>query len=51
VVLICRHENIIGMYGYFMDNDKIAYVLEYAPGGEIYSELTGSTPARFNEPK
>ncbi len=28
-----RHPNILRMYGYFWDNDRIYLILEYAPGG------------------
>jgi hypothetical protein len=37
------------MHGYFRDDDKIVYVLEYAPGGEVYSELMDAPNQRFNE--
>eukprot|EP01129_Flabellula_baltica_P006015 TRINITY_DN2214_c0_g1_i1.p1 TRINITY_DN2214_c0_g1~~TRINITY_DN2214_c0_g1_i1.p1 ORF type:complete len:226 (+),score=46.88 TRINITY_DN2214_c0_g1_i1:599-1276(+) len=35
-----RHPNILPMYGYFYDDKKIYLVLEYAPGGEVFDELS-----------
>jgi len=34
-----RHENILRLYGYFHDQDRVYLVLEYAPGGDLYKEL------------
>jgi len=51
LLIYFRHENIIKMYGYFRDDDKIAYILEYAPGGEVYGELMESPHQRFNDQK
>ncbi|CAG7828613.1 unnamed protein product [Allacma fusca] len=46
-----EHPNIIQMYGYFRDMDKIVYVLEFAPGGEVYTELLNEEYKRFSESK
>jgi len=35
------------MYGFFRDDDKIVYVLEFAPGGEVYAELLSQPRKRF----
>uniref|UniRef100_A0A1I7UL93 Aurora kinase n=1 Tax=Caenorhabditis tropicalis TaxID=1561998 RepID=A0A1I7UL93_9PELO len=43
-----NHPNIIRLYTYFWDTKKIYLVLEYAPGGEMYKQLT--TQKRFSEP-
>lgn len=37
------------MFGYFRDGDKIVYVLEYAPGGEVYAELLRQPGSRFTD--
>ena len=34
-----KHKNILKMYSYFFDNDRIYLVLEYAPRGEVYKYL------------
>jgi len=45
------HENIIQMYGFFRDDDKIVCILEYAPGGEVYNELMSQPNQRFDNKK
>ncbi|ODN00083.1 Aurora kinase A-A [Orchesella cincta] len=45
------HPNIIKMFGYFRDGDKIVYVLEYAPGGEVYAELLRQPGSRYSDQK
>ena len=35
------------MYGYFYDEKRIYIILEYAPGGELYKQLTAR--GHFNE--
>ncbi|CAO4360847.1 unnamed protein product [Caenorhabditis nigoni] len=42
-----QHPNIIRLYNYFWDAKKIYLILEYAPGGEMYKQLT--TQKRFTE--
>jgi serine/threonine protein kinase len=42
-----RHRNILRMYGYFYDEKRIYLILEYAPRGELYKELTKR--GRFSE--
>ncbi|XP_012732071.2 aurora kinase A-B [Fundulus heteroclitus] len=34
-----RHPNILRLYGYFHDASRVYLILEYAPRGELYSEL------------
>ncbi|XP_063928000.1 uncharacterized protein LOC135141079 [Zophobas morio] len=34
------HPNIIRLYGYFHDKDRIYLILEYAKGGNLYDRLT-----------
>jgi serine/threonine protein kinase len=34
-----RHPNILRMYGYFYDAEKIYLILEYSVGGELYKKL------------
>ena len=34
-----RHPNILRLYGYFYDNERIYLILEYAPGGEVYKVM------------
>lgn len=35
------------MYGYFWDENRIYIILEFAPGGELYKQLTNKV--RFSE--
>lgn len=42
-----RHKNILRMYGYFWDEKRVYLILEYAPKGELYKELTRR--GRFSE--
>eukprot|EP00794_Sanderia_malayensis_P019128 gene19129-21045_t len=35
-----RHSNILRLYGYFYDEKRVYLILEYAPKGELYKELT-----------
>lgn len=35
-----RHPNILRLYGYFYDSTRVYLILEYAPRGELYKELT-----------
>ncbi|XP_026162734.1 aurora kinase A [Mastacembelus armatus] len=34
-----RHPNILRLYGYFHDASRVYLILEFAPGGELFSEL------------
>lgn len=34
-----RHPNILRLYGWFHDDERIFLILEYAFGGELYKEL------------
>jgi serine/threonine protein kinase len=42
-----RHRNILRLYGYFWDSRRVYLILEYAPKGELYKELTRR--GRFSE--
>lgn len=42
-----RHRNILRMYGFFWDERRVYLILEYAPKGELYKELTRR--GRFSE--
>ena len=39
-LLHCRQRNILRMFGYFWDETRIYIILEFAPGGELYKQLT-----------
>ena len=36
------HPNILRLYGFFYDENRIYLILEYAPGGELYKKLKSS---------
>lgn len=42
-----RQRNILRMFGYFWDENRIYIILEFAPGGELYKQLT--TRGHFSE--
>jgi serine/threonine protein kinase len=42
-----RHPNILRLYGYFYEAEKIYLILEYAPGGELFKVL--KTRGQFTE--
>lgn len=42
-----RHKNILRLYGYFHDDDRVYFILEYAPGGDVYKKLRDA--GRFSE--
>mmetsp|Transcript_40791 Transcript_40791/g.65403 ORF Transcript_40791/g.65403 Transcript_40791/m.65403 type:complete len:361 (-) Transcript_40791:268-1350(-) len=42
-----RHPNILRLYGYFYDQNRVYLILEYASKGELYKELQKSK--RFSE--
>jgi serine/threonine protein kinase len=44
-----NHENIVKLYGFYDDKDRIYLVLEYAPGGDLYGKLSSQSKKRFNE--
>uniref|UniRef100_G3MR81 Aurora kinase n=1 Tax=Amblyomma maculatum TaxID=34609 RepID=G3MR81_AMBMU len=44
-----RHPHILRLYGYFHDETRVYLILEYAPGGELYKELTKAK--RFDNKK
>lgn len=42
-----KHQNILRMYGFFYDANRVFLILEYAPGGELFKKLIDSQ--RFTE--
>lgn len=42
-----KHPNILEMYGWFHDKDRVVLILEYAIGGEVYKALQAAK--RFSE--
>ncbi|XP_058823190.1 aurora kinase C-like [Topomyia yanbarensis] len=44
-----RHRNILRMYGYFHDETRIYLILEYAPGGTLFSKLQTIPGNKFPE--
>jgi aurora kinase, other len=44
-----RHPNILRLFGYFHDRERVFLILEYAAKGELYKELQRS--GRFSEPR
>lgn len=44
-----RHPNILRLYAYFYDATRVYLILEYAPKGELYKELTSCS--KFDEPR
>ena len=42
-----RHPNILRLYGYFYDQNRVYLILEYAARGELYKEL--KKEKRFSE--
>lgn len=42
-----RHKHVLRMYGYFYDDKRVYIILEFAPRGELYKELTKR--GRFSE--
>lgn len=42
IQFILRHPNILRLYGWFHDSERIFLILEYAYGGELYRELRKS---------
>ena len=36
---LCDHPNILKLYGYFDQEEKIVLVLEYAAHGQLFNEL------------
>ncbi|XP_053691112.1 aurora kinase B-like [Sabethes cyaneus] len=44
-----RHPNILRMYGYFHDETRIYLILEYAPGGTLFSKLQTIPGNKFPE--
>lgn len=44
-----RHPNILRMYGYFHDETRIYLILEFAPGGTLFSKLQTQPGNKFPE--
>merc|ERR1719481_631496 len=46
-----RHTNILRLFGYFYDENRIYLILEFAPRGEMYKTLQKQPHGRFDEPR
>ncbi len=44
-----RHPNILRLYGFFHDEQRIYLLLEYAPGGELYRRMQTEKILRESE--
>ncbi|CAG5075501.1 Similar to aurka-b: Aurora kinase A-B (Xenopus laevis) [Cotesia congregata] len=44
-----RHPNILRMYGYFYDDRRVYFILEFAPNGELYKALKAAPNGRFDD--
>ena len=44
-----RHPNVVRLFSYFHDETRVYLVLEYAPGGSLFSELERAPEKRFTE--
>ncbi|KAJ1525141.1 hypothetical protein ONE63_009977 [Megalurothrips usitatus] len=44
-----RHPNILRLYGYFHDDQRVYLILEYAPNGELFRALQAQPLKRFDE--
>lgn len=44
-----RHKNIIRLYGYFHDAERIYLILEYAPKGALFNAMKKQPNSRFSE--
>lgn len=44
-----RHKNIIRLYGYFHDKERIYLILEYAPQGTLFAKLKKEPNGKFTE--
>ncbi|KAK3918779.1 Aurora kinase A-A [Frankliniella fusca] len=44
-----RHPNILRLYGYFHDEQRVYLILEYAPKGELFRALQAQPLKRFDE--
>ncbi len=44
-----RHPNILRLYGFFHDEQRIYLLLEYAPGGELYRRMQTEKTLRESE--
>lgn len=44
-----RHKNILRLYGYFHDKQRVYLILEYAPKGTLFNELQRQPNKRLDE--
>jgi len=44
-----RHPNVLRLYGFFHDEQRIFLLLEYAPGGELYRRMQKEKILRESE--
>lgn len=47
--ILFRHPNILRLYGFFHDEQRIYLLLEYAPGGELYRRMQIEKTLKENE--
>lgn len=45
-----RHKNILRLYGYFHDKQRVYLILEYSPQGTLYNMLQNQPERRVDEP-
>jgi serine/threonine protein kinase len=45
------HNNIVGIYNHFEDDENCYLVIEYAGGGQVYSKMMSKGAKRFSEPE
>lgn len=43
------HPNIISLYGFFHDDERIYLILEYAPDGDLFKEMKEMAEKKFSE--
>ena len=43
-----HHPNVVKLYGHFEDNNYCYFIMEYMPGGNIYTLIKKDTSTKFN---
>lgn len=44
-----NHENVLKLHGWFQEPKRVFFILEYAPGGELYKDVRSQRGCRYNE--